>query len=123
MPKKDNSQSLVKFSKSSWGVIIYCAAMFWFYVGMVNDGSNIVAPAFAAKSGLEYSTVLSMGTVAGLVGFIFFIIFFRVCQGHQMSQCPGYHIIFPFQNASVFLTGAKNSGDVSCNGWFLCDYQ
>ena len=33
MPKKDNSQSLVKFSKSSWGVIIYCAAMFWFYVG------------------------------------------------------------------------------------------
>jgi len=80
MPKKDNSQSLVKFSKSSWGVIIYCAAMFWFYVGMVNDGSNIVAPAFAAKSGLEYSTVLSMGTVAGLVGFIFFIIFGKLNQ-------------------------------------------
>jgi OFA family oxalate/formate antiporter-like MFS transporter len=46
--------------------------MFWFYVGMVNDGSNITAPAFSELSKVEYSTVLSMGTVAGVVGFLFF---------------------------------------------------
>lgn len=78
MDNKKNSQSLMKFGKAGWGTIIYCAAMFWFYVGMVNDGSNITAPAFAAKTGIEYSTVLSMGTVAGLVGFLFFIVYGQI---------------------------------------------
>ena len=68
------SSSLAGFGRAGWGTIIYCAAMFWFYVGMVNDGSNITAPAFADKAGIEYSTVLSMGTLAGLAGFIFFIL-------------------------------------------------
>jgi OFA family oxalate/formate antiporter-like MFS transporter len=66
------------FGRDGWGIIIYCAAMFWFYVGMVNDGSNITAPAFAAKTGIEYSVVLSMGTIAGIVGFLFFILFGQI---------------------------------------------
>lgn len=78
MNKKKNSENLTKFGVAGWGTIIYCAAMFWFYVGMVNDGSNIIAPAFAEKAGIEYSTVLSMGTVAGLVGFIFFIVYGQI---------------------------------------------
>ena len=75
---KKTQNSLGKFGKAGWGTIIYCAAMFWFYVGMVNDGSNITAPAFTEKMGIEYSTVLSMGTVAGLVGFIFFLVFGQI---------------------------------------------
>lgn len=78
MDKNKDSQSLTKFGKAGWGTIIYCAAMFWFYVGMVNDGSNITAPAFVAKTGISYSTVLSMGTVAGLVGFVFFIVYGQI---------------------------------------------
>lgn len=78
MGQNKESNNLTGFGKAGWGTIIYCAAMFWFYVGMVNDGSNITAPAFAAKVGIEYSTVLSMGTVAGLVGFIFFIIYGQI---------------------------------------------
>lgn len=78
MGNKTNSESLTKFGKAGWGTIIYCAAMFWFYVGMVNDGSNITAPAFAASTGIKYSTVLSMGTVAGLVGFLFFIVYGQI---------------------------------------------
>lgn len=66
------------FGRDGWGTIIYCAAMFWFYVGMVNDGSNITAPAFAAKTGIDYSIVLSMGTIAGIVGFLFFILFGQI---------------------------------------------
>lgn len=74
-----NKDSIIGgFSRSGWGIIVYCAAMFWFYVGMVNDGSNITAPAFAAKTGIEYSVILSMGTIAGLVGFIFFMIFGQI---------------------------------------------
>lgn len=69
---------LANFGRSGWGVVIYCAAMFWFYVGMVNDGSNITAPAFAKAMGLDYPVVLSMGTIAGLVGFIFFVLFGQI---------------------------------------------
>jgi len=75
---KKESTSIGGFGRDGWGIIIYCAAMFWFYVGMVNDGSNITAPAFAAKTGIEYSVVLSMGTVAGIVGFLFFILFGQI---------------------------------------------
>ncbi|GAU76879.1 nitrate/nitrite transporter [Fusibacter sp. 3D3] len=78
MSKGNKEKSLVGFGKEGWGIILYCAAMFWFYVGMVNDGSNITAPAFAAKTGLDYSVVLSMGTIAGIVGFLFFILFGQI---------------------------------------------
>lgn len=68
------SESISNFGRHGWGIVIYCALMFWFHIGMVNDGSNITAPAFAAKTGIQYETVLSMGTVAGLVGFIFYLV-------------------------------------------------
>ena len=54
--------------------IIYCLLMFWFYAGMVNDRSNIVAPAIAEKMGIPAGNVLNMGTVAAMVGVIFFFI-------------------------------------------------
>ena len=57
-----------------WGTIIYCLLMFWFYAGMVNDSSNIVAPAIAEKLGIPAGNVLNMGTVAAMVGVIFFFI-------------------------------------------------
>lgn len=78
MSEMSKKTSIGRFGKDGWGVIIYCAAMFWFYVGMVNDGSNITAPAFAKLKGLDYSLVLSMGTIAGLVGFLFFILFGQI---------------------------------------------
>lgn len=65
------------FSKG-WGIIVYCAAMFFFLIGFSIDGLNIIAPAFAEKTGIEYSTILSMSTVAGLVGIIAYIIISRV---------------------------------------------
>lgn len=75
---KKKSPVIGGFGRDGWGIIIYCAAMFWFYVGMVNDGSNITAPAFAAKTGIDYSVILSMGTIAGIVGFLFFILFGQI---------------------------------------------
>ncbi len=79
MEKVKKEKSVIGgFGRDGWGIIIYCAAMFWFYVGMVNDGSNITAPAFAAKTGIDYSVILSMGTIAGIVGFLFFILFGQI---------------------------------------------
>lgn len=52
--------------------------MFFFLIGFSIDGLNIIAPAFAEKTGIEYSTILSMSTVAGLVGIAAYIIISRV---------------------------------------------
>jgi len=74
----ESKTSISNFGRSGWGVVIYCAAMFWFYVGMVNDGSNITAPAFANAMNIDYPLVLSMGTIAGVIGFLFFVLFGQV---------------------------------------------
>ena len=70
---KSKKSELFGFGKG-WGTILYCLLMFWFYAGMVNDSSNIVAPAVAQKLGIPAGNVLNMGTVAAMVGVIFFFI-------------------------------------------------
>ena len=72
--KEGNKNSVVNFGAAGWGTIFYCMAMFWFYVGFVNDGSNITAPAVAEKLGVQSGTILNMNSIAGIVGVIFFII-------------------------------------------------
>ena len=76
--KKLESENMrMNFSKG-WGIIIYCAAMFFFLIGFSIDGLNIIAPAFAEKTGIDYSLVLSMSTVAGLIGIVAYIIISRL---------------------------------------------
>ena len=70
---KSKKNELFGFGKG-WGTILYCLLMFWFYAGMVNDSSNIVAPAVAERLGIPAGNVLNMGTVAAMVGVIFFFI-------------------------------------------------
>lgn len=69
-----NRNSMFKFGKAGWGTIFYCMAMFWFYVGFVNDGSNITAPAIAERLGIQSGTILTMNSIAGIIGVLFFII-------------------------------------------------
>lgn len=70
---KGKKNELFSFGKG-WGTIIFCLLMFWFYAGMVNDSSNVVAPAVAEKLGIPVGNVLNMGTVAAMVGVIFFLV-------------------------------------------------
>lgn len=72
--KKNNRNSVIDFGFSGWSTIIYCMIMFWFYVGFVNDGSNITAPAIAEHLGVQSGTVLQVNSIAGIVGVIFFIV-------------------------------------------------
>lgn len=72
--KDGNKNSVINFGKPGWGVIFYCMAMFWFYVGFVNDGSNITAPAVARRLGMQPGTILNMNSIAGIVGVLLFII-------------------------------------------------
>ena len=47
----NKKNSLVDFGKAGWGVIIFCMAMFYFFVGFCTDGNNVSAPAAAAHLG------------------------------------------------------------------------
>lgn len=66
-------QSMNNFS-IGWGTILYCLLMFFLYVGMINDGTNVLAPAAAANCGVEPGTIITMNGYAGMIAVIGFII-------------------------------------------------
>lgn len=82
--KDGNKNSVVNFGAAGWGTIIYCLFMFFFYVGMVNDGTNALAPAVAANiAGADAAadvltkvqgTILNLNGIAGIVGVLGFIL-------------------------------------------------
>lgn len=73
MGSMKNSAS-AKFGKAGWETIIYCLLMFFFYVGMVNDGTNALAPAVAEKIGCELGDILRLNGFAGMVGVVGFVV-------------------------------------------------
>lgn len=135
--KVETSKSIGGFGARGWMVIVYCFLMFWFYAGMVNDGSNIVAPAVSAKIGVAYPMVLAMGTVAGLAAFIFFVLFGQInarvgvrftstlcliiagiayiCIGHATSLV-GYAI------ALCIVAGSIMSAGYICGGVYVANW-
>jgi OFA family oxalate/formate antiporter-like MFS transporter len=91
--EKQKKSSVVNFGIAGWGTILYCLLMFFFYVGMVNDGTNVLAPNVAASL-LGFSTtdislmsaseatafeqmrgmILNLNGIAGMVGVAGFIL-------------------------------------------------
>ena len=57
-----------------WGTILYCLLMFFLYVGMINDGTNVLATAAAENCGVEMGTIITMNGYAGMIAVIGFII-------------------------------------------------
>lgn len=70
---KNSKSSLTNFGKAGWGTILYCLFMFFFYVGMINDGTNVLAPAAAANIGVEPGTIIQWNGYAGMIAVIGFI--------------------------------------------------
>ena len=71
-------QSMTNFGKAGWGIIIYCLLMFYFYVGMINDGTNVLAPAAAANIGVEPGAIISLNGYAGMIAVLGFILFGQI---------------------------------------------
>ena len=71
-------QSMTNFGKAGWGTILYCLLMFFFYVGMINDGNNVLAPTAAANIGVEPGTVIQTNGYAGMIAVLGFILFGQV---------------------------------------------
>lgn len=97
--KNGTKNSVVNFGAAGWGTILYCLFMFFFYVGMVNDGTNALAPAVAANiAGAKASdpaalqqiqgTILNLNGIAGMVGVLGFILVGQVNQriGARMTS-------------------------------------
>ncbi|MFV0517604.1 MAG: MFS transporter [Aminipila sp.] len=78
MSNSANQKSLVKFGAAGWGIILYCLLMFFFYVGMINDGTNVLAPAAAANIGVEPGTIIQWNGYAGMIAVLGFIIVGKV---------------------------------------------
>lgn len=72
--------SLVDFGKAGWGVIIFCMAMFYFFVGFCTDGNNVSAPAAAAHLGVDAGTILVRNSYAGLIGVVFYIVMSQLAR-------------------------------------------
>lgn len=75
-----NKSSVFNFGVQGWFIIVFCLLMFWIYCGMANSGTNVTAPALAAKFGVQVGTILTMNTIAGLFGIIFFIVIGQINQ-------------------------------------------
>lgn len=73
----ESENTRMDFSKG-WWIILYCGCMFFLLIGYSIDGLNIVAPSFAAKTGIDYSDILSVATVAGFIGIIAYILFGKI---------------------------------------------
>ncbi len=135
--KTETSKAIGKFGARGWIVIFYCMLMFWFYAGTVNDGSNIIAPAMAAKTGVDYPVILSMGTLAGIVAFVFFVIFGQINTwiGVRLTSAicmviAGAGYIFVGQATSIVgyavalcvVAGAVMSAGYICGGVFVANW-
>ncbi|MCI9123902.1 MAG: MFS transporter [Eubacterium sp.] len=99
-----NKNSIFRFGAWGWLTIIYCLLMFFLYVGMCNDGSNISAPNVAAALGVESGVIMNMNSIAGLVGVVFFII------AGQVNQKIG-----PRMTSGIFTIVAGIAYVIACN--------
>lgn len=58
------------FGGYGWFLIILGLFIFYFNVGFNADGSNVFAPAVAASIGVESGVILSMNSIAGIIGVL-----------------------------------------------------
>ena len=98
-----------------WWIILYCALMFFLLIGYSIDGLNIVAPAFSEKTGIDYSLVLSMSTVAGLIGVIAYIVISQLIIRIGARWVSGVCLI----GAGLCYIGLGNSETLASYGVFL----
>ncbi len=103
----EKKNSLVNFGKAGWGTIIFCMAMFWFFVGFCTDGNNVTAPAVAAHLNVQPGTVLQMNSYGGLIGVVFYIGMGRLTQKMGARKVAGI-ALFISAVAYVFIGNCMN---------------
>ncbi len=62
------------YGKAGWGVIIYCFLLFYLYIALINDGTNVLASRAAANIGCSPADILQANGIAGIFAVIGYII-------------------------------------------------
>lgn len=93
MSKKQNNNSLFNFGKAGWGTIIFCMAMFWFFVGFCTDGNNVTAPAVAEHLGIQSGTVLQMNSYGGMIGVVLYILMGQLTKKMGARKVSGIALL------------------------------
>lgn len=62
------------YGKAGWGVILYCFFMFYTYIALINDGTNVLAPRVAENIGVSLGAVLQANGYAGIFAVLGYII-------------------------------------------------
>lgn len=91
--KSEKQNSLFNFGKAGWGTIIFCMAMFWFFVGFCTDGNNVTAPAVADHLGIQSGTVLQMNSYGGMIGVVFYIFMGQLTQKIGARKVSGIALL------------------------------
>lgn len=89
-----NKKSIINFGLHGWITIFYCFMMFWLYAGMVNSGSNAIAPALAKNFNVSPGDILKGNTVAGIFAIIFFIGVGQLNKKYGPVKTSGIALIF-----------------------------
>lgn len=104
-----NKNTIFRFGGWGWLTIIFCLLMFWFYVGMVNDGTNYLAPAVAENLGVNKSVILTCNSAAGIIGVLFYIVLGQVNKKIGPSVTAGITTIM----AAIAYWAAGNASSVA----------
>lgn len=105
MKKKDNQNSVVAFGVHGWFHIIYMMLMFWFYVGMINDGSNNIAGKIAEHmlgSAKMAGTISTCNSIAGIIGVALFIVIGILNRKIGSRYMSGINASSPASHISVY---------------------
>lgn len=111
-----NKNSIVNFGAAGWGTIFYCLLMFFFYVGFVNDGSNVTVAAVTERLGAGDGVILTMNSVAGLVGVLFFIVVGQINRKIGPRRTSGIFTIV----AAIAYIGVGNASNVAIYTICMC---
>ncbi len=95
------------YGAAGWGIVIFNFFMFYFYIALINDGTNILAPKVAENIGVEHGDVLNANGIAGVIAVIGYIIFGRL--NTQIGPRKTCGIMLFMGGLSYILCGNTNS--------------
>lgn len=106
------------YGKAGWAIVLFNFFMFYFYIALINDGTNILAPKVAENIGVNLGDVLQANGIAGVIAVIGYIIFGRLNTRIGPRVTCGIMLILG--GVSYIICGNTNSLPVYTGAMAVC---
>ena len=106
------------YGKAGWGVILYCFFMFYTYIALINDGTNVLAPRVAENMGVALGTVLQANGYAGIFAVIGYIISGQI--NNRLGPRMTCGVLLILSGGAYILCGNTNSLAVYTASMAVC---